>query len=519
MVDEDWVEMIKDDVATHVKGTFLEGKPVVCVSAYTGQGIPELKQMLQTMVLNASEKNMRTPFRLPVDRVFSVEGFGTVVTGTLVEGCVCTGDAAVIYPDGTECRVRNIQVHSKDVSQAYAGQRVAINLAGVKKDEIKRGASVAAPGSSPVSMMLDVRLENLPDSGRTIVNNSQLHLYHGSSEHLTKVVLLDRDSLEPGQTCLAQLRLSEDISSRKGDRFVVRFFSPLETIGGGCVIDPKPYRHKRNDQQVLDMLALKESGSEEQKLVQHIAEQSFAMVKADAVMKYLNCSEDEAMTAIAELSASGKVVELLSGEYIAASCLDQLYNSAEKLLADYHAAYPLQAGMKKAELKQKLLGKLDMPHANALFSWLVREDKLKSIADRYCLSSFEVKLTKKQKSLKDKLLKIYAAAAYEAPTLEELQKEFQPGEKNEIRQLVDNMLSEGLIIMLAPGVSMEKAAFEKVCEMTAAYFETHSELALADFRDMLNTSRKYALYILEYFDINKILKKEGDVRRLEKGFK
>jgi len=346
MVDEDWVEMIKDDVATHVKGTFLEGKPVVCVSAYTGQGIPELKQMLQTMVLNASEKNMRTPFRLPVDRVFSVEGFGTVVTGTLVEGCVCTGDAAVIYPDGTECRVRNIQVHSKDVSQAYAGQRVAINLAGVKKDEIKRGASVAAPGSSPVSMMLDVRLENLPDSGRTIVNNSQLHLYHGSSEHLTKVVLLDRDSLEPGQTCLAQLRLSEDISSRKGDRFVVRFFSPLETIGGGCVIDPKPYRHKRNDQQVLDMLALKESGSEEQKLVQHIAEQSFAMVKADAVMKYLNCSEDEAMTAIAELSASGKVVELLSGEYIAASCLDQLYNSAEKLLADYHAAYPLQAGMK-----------------------------------------------------------------------------------------------------------------------------------------------------------------------------
>ena len=216
MADPEWVEMVKEDVRTHVEGTFLEGKPVFTVSAYTGQGIPELRQALKELVQKAAEKNMRTPFRLPIDRVFSVDGFGTVVTGTLIEGSVSNGDMAEILPGGVQARVRNLQVHDRDVETAYAGQRVAINLAGVKKADLGRGDVIARPGSVRTSLMLDARLQNLKNSQRIILSGSQVHLYHGSAVRLCKVVLLDRDALQPGESCYAQLRLTEEIAAKRG---------------------------------------------------------------------------------------------------------------------------------------------------------------------------------------------------------------------------------------------------------------------------------------------------------------
>jgi selenocysteine-specific elongation factor len=201
MAEPAWLDMIREDVAERVKDTFLEGKPVLAVSAYTGEGIEKLREHLHRLVILAAEKNMRVPFRLPIDRVFSVDGFGTVVTGTLIEGCVSEGETAEIVPSGRLSKVRNLQVHDKDVCTAYAGQRVAINLAGLKKSDLRRGDCVARPGSVQNSMLLDVRLRDLKDSGRVIRNHSQLHLHHGASVLLTKVVLLDRDSLEPGESC------------------------------------------------------------------------------------------------------------------------------------------------------------------------------------------------------------------------------------------------------------------------------------------------------------------------------
>ena len=236
-VDPEWLEMMQEEIVGRLEGTFLEGKPVHCVSAYTGQGIPELRQELHDMVQRASIKNMRVPFRLPVDRVFSVDGFGTVVTGTLIEGSMHEGDLAELMPSGTPTRIRNLQVHGKDVKTAYAGQRVAVNLAGLKKTDIKRGDAVAKPGSVRTSRMLDVRLKNLPGSGRIIKNDSQIHLFHGAAELLAKVVLFGREELKPGESCYAQLRLTEPIATKNGDRFVIRFFSPLETIGGGVILD------------------------------------------------------------------------------------------------------------------------------------------------------------------------------------------------------------------------------------------------------------------------------------------
>ena len=518
MADPEWVEMVKEDVRTHVEGTFLEGKPVFTVSAYTGQGIPELRQALKELVQKAAEKNMRTPFRLPIDRVFSVDGFGTVVTGTLIEGSVSNGDMAEILPGGVQARVRNLQVHDRDVETAYAGQRVAINLAGVKKADLGRGDVIARPGSVRTSLMLDARLQNLKNSQRTILSGSQVHLYHGSAVRLCKVVLLDRDALQPGESCYAQLRLTEEIAAKRGDRFVIRFYSPLETIGGGVVLDDLPRRHKRGDQAVLEALAIRESGSGDDQLVQLVAEHGHSLPTLEKLAAPQNLDREELGRSLEELTSAGKVLQPLPGRYLAASVFDAIWDSCRGLLEQYHRQNPLHAGMKVAELRQKLLKNTDQAVADAILAALAREGKIKAVADRYALADFAVHLTKRQSAIREKLLQTYRKAGLEVPGLDEVIASFPPAEQGDCRQVVESLVSGGGLVMLTPELCLHSQVYAQVCDKTRDFMAEHQELTLAEFRDLLGTSRKYALAVLEYYDKNKILKKDGDVRRLGTGF-
>lgn len=518
MADPEWVEMVKEDVRTHVEGTFLEGKPVFTVSAYTGQGIPELRQALKELVQKAAEKNMRTPFRLPIDRVFSVDGFGTVVTGTLIEGSVSNGDMAEILPGGVQARVRNLQVHDRDVETAYAGQRVAINLAGVKKADLGRGDVIARPGSVRTSLMLDARLQNLKNSQRTILSGSQVHLYHGSAVRLCKVVLLDRDALQPGESCYAQLRLTEEIAAKRGDRFVIRFYSPLETIGGGVVLDDLPRRHKRGDQAVLEALAIRESGSGDDQLVQLVAEHGHSLPTLEKLAAPQNLDREELGRSLEELTSAGKVLQPLPGRYLAASVFDAIWDSCRGLLEQYHRQNPLHAGMKVAELRQKLLKNTDQAVADAILAALAREGKIKAVADRYALADFAVHLTKRQSAIREKLLQTYRKAGLEVPGLDEVIASFPPAEQGDCRQVVESLVSGGGLVMLTPQLCLHSQVYAQVCDKTRDFMAEHQELTLAEFRDLLGTSRKYALAVLEYYDKNKILKKDGDIRRLGTGF-
>ena len=518
MVEPEWVEMIQEDIASRVAGTFLEGKPVFQVSAYTGQGIPELRQALAGLVRGVGEKNLRTPFRLPIDRVFSVDGFGTVVTGTLIEGAVAVGDPAEILPGLLPARVRNLQVHGKDVDTAYAGQRVAVNLAGVKKAELERGDTVAAPKTVRVSRMLDVRLNNVKNSRRIILTGSQVHLYHGASVRLCKVVLLDREELRPGESCYAQLRMTEELAAKPGDRFVVRFYSPLETIGGGVVLDDDPRRHKAGDQAVLEALAIKESGSGDQKLIQAAAEGGTALPSLDKLAVQLNMDREELGRALDGLCAAGKLLEPLPGRYLALGVLDSLWEGCRALLEQYHKTNPLHAGMKVAELRQKLMRNAEQTVADAILAELVHEGKLKTVAGRYALANFSVQLTKRQRSIRERLLKQYSQAGLEAPGLDEMYAGFTPNEQTDCRQVVESLVSSGELVMLTPQLCVHPSVYREICQQTRAHMERSETLTLAEFRDMLSTSRKYALAVLEYFDKNKILKKEGDLRRMGLGF-
>ena len=513
MVDPEWVEMIREDVREQVKGTFLENKPVMAVSAYTGEGIPELREHLKKLVQQTEEKSLRVPFRLPVDRVFSVEGFGTVVTGTLIEGSMSEDEIAQLVPSGLTAKIRNLQVHGKDVTTAYAGQRVAVNLAGLKKTDIQRGDAVVKPGTVHVGQMLDVRLQNLKGSQRVILNNSQVHFYHGSSVLLAKVVLLDRDRLEPGESCYAQVRFTQDIAAKSGDRFVIRFYSPLETIGGGVVLDDAPVRHRRGDRTALEALKIKESGSGGQKVIQAVAEEGLGLPGCARLAQRLAAEEEELRPELERLVSRGEVLEILPGRYLASAVLDRQWESCKKLLESYHTQNPLHAGIRLAEVRQKLFPKTDIAVADGILRELEAEGKIKRVADRYALQEFEVRLTKRQTALRERLLKIYREAGLDVPSLDELWPMFQPKEKDECRQVLESLVSGGQLVMLSPQIVVDRAVYERLYQALKDWFAEHETLTLAEYRDVMNTSRKYALAALEYFDRNKLTKKEGDLRR------
>lgn len=518
MVDPEWLEMMQEEIKDRVKGTFLEGKPIMPVSSVTGAGIPELRDELCQLVHNAAEKNTRIPFRLPVDRVFSVDGFGTVITGTLIEGEMKVGDSVELMPSEKESRVRNLQVHGADVDTAYAGQRVAVNLAGLSKSDVQRGDAVTKPGSTQVSRMLDVKLNCLSDSHRVILNDTQVHLYHSASVLLAKVVLLDRDKLNPGESCYAQLRMTESIASKNGDPFVIRFFSPLETIGGGTILDSAPLKHKRNVPAILEALKIRESGSGGDKVEQAIEAFGTALPDSKKLAAKLGLDPDSLAQELQDLINRGQVLQLLPGRYAAASSLDAAWSTCQTLLEGYHKQNPLHAGMKSAELRQKLFKSTEQAVSDALLEELCREGKIKHIADRYALADFEVHFTKKQNAIKDRIMESYRKAGVEPPTVDEVMASLEPKEQADGKQVVDSLISGGELVLLSPQLCCHKDVYHAVCEKAKAHFAEHETLTLAEMRDMLQTSRKFALAYLEYFDRNRITKKEGDFRKLNLGF-
>ena len=513
LADDEWLRMLEEDIKARVRGTFLEGRPVLRASARTGEGIEALREALHELALHTAEKSARAPFRLPIDRVFSVDGFGTVVTGTLIDGCIAAGEEAALLPRAEMCRVRNLQVHGRDVEAACAGQRVAVNLSGIRKENVCRGDVLCAPDSLRPTRMLDVRLQNLRDSRRVIESGARLHLYHGAAACLVRAVLLDRDALRPGESCYAQLSLSEDLAARQGDRFVVRFYSPLETIGGGVILDEHPYRHKRHDEGVLAALAVRENGSDEEKIVQAIS-----ACGADGMAFATLCArfdeEEESMAKmLASLCARGKIVALSPTDYLASSVLDGLWTDCEAMLQKYHRAHPLLAGMRLAEARQRLFRGGTRQNVEAILACFAREGKLKRTTEYCALADFSVRLTRRQRAIREEMLRLCRAAGPTGLKTDELCASFDRKDRTECAQVIESLLSVGELVLLAPDRCIEKSVLSAVDARVKAWFETRDTLVLGEFRDMLGTSRDHALLLLEYYDRRGILRREGDVRR------
>ena len=514
MVDEEWLEAIEEEARETVQGTFLQDAPIIAVSSYTGQGIEELKALIVQLVEGAEQRNQDRPFRLPVDRVFSVDGFGTVVTGTLIEGSMQLGEEVCIYPSGKKARIRGLQNHDKPEERASAGMRVAVNLSGIDKADIHRGDTVAKPGSMVLSRQMDVQLTVLKDSPYPIKNDTQLHFHHGSRELVCKCVILGQDILEPGSTGFAQLRFQEDVAVKNGDHYVVRFFSPMVTVGGGVILNADPGRHKRSDPKVLEGLAARASGSSEKQVVEALRQAGSSMLKKHDLAKAAGLTEAELDEALSLLMEEGKVVEL-GGRYVDHDTVEALWDKAVKLLGSYHKSQPLQPGMNRGEFRGKLLPTASPVAIDALVDYYARHRGLRLEGPTIALPDFQVVWNSFYSGLKDQLLDLYGKAGFSPENLDDILSSF--GKKQDgARQVVQRLLYDGDLVALTPQILLRKDHYQSAVAGLLSLFDQKPELLLAEFRDALGISRKYALALLEYWDGTGVTRKTGDVRVLVK---
>ncbi len=516
LVDEEWMELVKEDISEYLKGTFMEDAPIIDVSSYTGHNIGDLKTLICDSVSNIVSRN-ESPnlLRLPIDRVFTMTGFGTVITGTLIEGMCSVGDELQIYPEGKSAKIRNIQVHGVPSEHAYAGQRTAINLLNVKKEEINRGDVIAFPNSLNQTNMLSVKISMFTDSPRALSNASRVHLYYGSAEVLCKVVLLDSEVLESGKEGYAQLRLESPIAVKKGDRFIIRFYSPAISIGGGVILDANPDKQKRFDEKTLSALRIKESGNSSEILAQTILEQSRKIVPIKDIFLKLGYSESEFEQQLLSLCEDGTAIEIVSGIYVHRDFISEIAKRSSAILTDYHANNPISQGIAKEEYKSKVMKGIstdDEKVLESLFNTLVEHNAIKLKQGVVSNPDFSVTYTQRQLAIKDEILKKFISTGIEFPELETVLAEYK--DKVTVRHIIDDLVSEGNLMSLSSQQIIATESWNKALVILKEHMSKNNSITLAEFRDMLGTSRKYAVSILESFDRKKITQLVDDVRIL-----
>lgn len=507
MVDEDWLEIVCDEVRQEVQGTFLENAQIIPVSSYTGEGIEQLRQAIFTMIDQKTQiKNLDVPFRIPVDRIFSVEGFGTVITGTLIEGTMKVGDPVTVYPSRIESRIRNLQVHSQDVQEAYAGQRVAVNLAGLKKTDLNKGDVIAVPDSMHTTMMIDIHLTVLKDCDREIRNATRLHLYHGARDILCKIVLLDRDSVGAGESCYAQLRLEEEIAVKTGDRFVLRFYSPVETIGGGVILDSNPFKHKRNDAAVLESLKLKEGGSDREKISAALRDYSARFETLDFLQIQTGIPKEQFEQQINKLIKDKVAFRVSDNVVIHTDYLNRLKDSAVKLLESYHKENPLREGMKKDEFRNKLIKYEDISVVDKITDSLVNRKVLKYVNNCVALADFEVQQDNNQQEIENAFLQ----GGFSPESPDQIAARF-PKVKN-FKQVLESLVNTGKLVRVEEKILLHADYYNKALTLAKEHVDQNGQITLAEMRDLMGASRKFAVAVLEYWDKRGITKKVGDAR-------
>lgn len=511
LVDEEWLELVEEEIQEELEGTFLEGAPVVKVSAATGQGLDELTDTIQQLMSDeVVTKDIQTIPRLPIDRAFTLSGFGTIITGTLISGTITREDVLEMYPIGKECKIRNIQVHGQNQDKCYAGQRVAINLSNVKKKEIRRGCVLAPKNSMKNTDLLDVKLKVLEDSMRILTNHERLHLYTGTSEILCRAVLLDKEQIGPGEEGLVQLRLEEEIAVKRGDRFVVRFYSPMETIGGGIVLEPNPVRKKRFDAQAIEELKKKESGSLGDVMELQIKEHGDTMITLAELAKVMAHSVDELKEYLDELEESGTifVFPMKKDTYLWHRDSEfAVRQKIEETLQKYHSEHPYRYGMKKAEIHNTFLKKIKPNIFDAYIERMTGENVYGRREEYLSLPGYEVPKDAMYLQTEKLIEDTFEKAGYDFVRFSEI--DFGKIPRQTAEDVVLMMIDEGKVLRINEEMFTMKHLMDEAKEKIQNHLKEENLITIAQVRDMFSTSRKSAKPILEYMDSIKVTKKTG----------
>lgn len=507
-VEEDFRELVKEDIREKVKGTFLEDAEIIEVDSISKKGLDNLINKIDKMTDEIEDKNLETPARLNIDRVFSIKGFGTVVTGTLIEGKISIDDDLVIYPKELKTKIRSIQVHGEGVETAYAGQRTAINISNVKVEEINRGDVLASPHSLEEAMMLDVRLSVVKHTDAGLKHWDRLRLYHGTREILCRAVPLEVEEIMPGESGLVQLRLEESIVAKKGDKFVVRRYSPMETIGGGIVIDTNPRKHKRFDTNVIEALKIKEKGELSDILEAYLKNNSRNYPNIKEIMSYSGESEDNIKKSLENLIGQNKVI-CINNMYMHINQYNELKEKAESELQTYHKKFRLRDGMLKEEVRSKVESKFKTRDFDVLLDLFINDELIKVNGNFVSLKKFNVIFNEKQTKIKNEIEKILNNAGLNnIYAIEDI-----TNNKKEYEEVLESLIGN-TVVRIEDSYLMSSKVYNDAKEKLITYLEENKEITLGDYRDLVNSSRKNCMIILEDFDRNKITKRVENKRVL-----
>lgn len=516
LVEEDWLELVREEVRELVGETVLEDAPVAEVSAITGKGIAELVQLIDNVAANLKERPATGQARMAVDRVFSMTGFGTVVTGTLIEGRLQTGETVDILPGKKEARVRGLQVHGRKVEVAEAGQRVAVNLAGIDCDEVERGSILSAPGSIRPSHRIDIRLRLLAGAPRPLVNRARVRVHIGTAEVLARVILLEADELEPGRDQFAQLECEQPVAAARGDRLVIRSYSPMRTIAGGKVIDPYPPKRKRLNPAVIETLKTKERGTPEELVVQFMASSRQTAFSGDEFTRGLGMDEAAVNQSIGVLTSRGLVIKFTcDGKtyYMLSSVYNDRGAELTAALDRYHRQFPLRDGLSKEEIRSRDFGGLNNKVFNAIIELYRKDGMVSLVGENVARQGFEPGPRPDRAEMFRSIEAKYLNEGFQTPGWDQIAAQCKLSQADS-DEVLNYFINRGVLVKLEENVLMHRHSLNRARELVTDFLKEKGQMSLAEARDLLNSSRRYALPIMSYLDKEKVTRRIEDKRVL-----
>lgn len=511
--DPAWLELVEADIRGVVSGTVMEHMPIVRVSAKNRTGLNSLISNLQSLLQEKPPRLDLNRPRLPIDRVFSMSGFGTVVTGTLLDGHLALGDEVEILPSGERGRIRGLQTHKRKEERAVPGSRTAVNISGIDTESIQRGDVVVHPDQYRATRRVDARFRLLQDASSSLKHNSEVKVFVGASETIAALRLLGIEELEPGAQGWIQLELRDPIVTVRGDRYILRRPSPGETLGGGVIVDHQPGgRHKRFDEHVLKSLESLSQGTPSDVLLEAALALQIASIKEIVARSRLEAADSE--TALQELLAAGSLVRLEEGPALIASDLlisarphwNSLQENALQIVQSYHTKYPLRRGIPREELKSRL--KLSPRPFNGVLNRMIADQMLTDHSALVAKPEHQVRFDASQRAAIEALMQRFEQNPYSPPGIKELQAE--AGE-----EILNALMDEQQLIAVTPDVAFRKADFEFMVAQIKNEILRRREITLGEVRDLFHTSRKYAQAVLEHLDAIGVTVREGDVRKLK----
>jgi selenocysteine-specific elongation factor len=513
LVEKDWLALVQDEVREFVKGTFLEKSPIVAVSSKTGEHLPILLRELEKLASEVPAKSSNGVLRLPIDRVFTMKGFGTVITGTLLSGTISVEQEVEVLPKGLKIKVRGIQSHNQAAKRSIAGQRTAVNLQGIEKEQLSRGDIITGPGFFTPTKTIDATLDLLKQAPRGLKTGSRIRFYNTTQEAIGRITLLGINTIAPGDKAFVQFRFEQPLVVQNNDRYILRFYSPVETLGGGMVLDPHPRRHKQKTMtESLTNLEVFEQGSTEERIAQFILESGLAGMEETVIAGTIAADKPEIATALASLTQK-KITLRVDNLYVHKTSLATLENKILDVIAKYHNDNPLKPGLDKEELKGLLKIRLAVKVLGMAVDGLTKQKQIEIEGSKLRLPGFKAARGAVQGAVKDKIVAAIKKGGTQPPVREEFPGLFGITDKD-ARDLLKLLAEEGLTIRINDSLHLDRDIVEKIRSDLKSYLDEKREITISEFRDLAKTSRKFAVPIMEYFDSQKITQRIGDKRVL-----